>query len=89
MPHVHRVLSLLKRWLMGTHQGSAKEHQLDYYLDEFAFRFNRRHSRHVGVLFYRLVQEAVRTEPIPLKAIVGGEIGRRGTNRHPGEGLRA
>ena len=81
MPHVHRVLSLLKRWLLGTHQGSVQPHQLDYYLDEFTFRFNRRHSRYPGLLFYRLVQEAVATEPIPLKAIVRGEHGRHGTGR--------
>lgn len=81
MPHVHRVLALLKRWLLGTHQGSVQPHQLDYYLDEFTFRFNRRHSRHVGLLFYRLLSEAVATEPIPLGTIVGGEVGRRGTTR--------
>lgn len=82
MPHVHRVLSLLKRWLLGTHQGSVQPNQLDYYLDEFTFRFNRRHSRHVGLLFYRLLEEALATEPTPLKALVGGNGGRRGTNRH-------
>ncbi len=81
MPHVHRVFSLLKRWLLGTHQGSVKPNQLDYYLDEFCFRFNRRRSRHVGLLFYRLVQEAAATEPIPLKTITGGNTGRRGANR--------
>lgn len=81
MPHVHRALSLLKRWLLGTHQGSASPHQLDYYLDEFVFRFNRRNSRHRGLLFYRLVQEAVATEPIPLNEIVGGGAGRRRTTR--------
>jgi transposase-like protein len=81
MPHVHRVLSLLKRWLLGTHQGSVQPHQLDYYLDEFAFRFNRRRSRHRGLLFYRLLQEAAVTEPIPLRQIVGGRQGRRGTGR--------
>ncbi len=81
MPHVHRVLALLKRWLLGTHQGSVQPHQLDYYLDEFTFRFNRRHSRHVGLLFHRLVEEAAATEPIPLKTITGGATGRRGTNR--------
>lgn len=81
MPHVHRVLALLKRWLLGTHQGSVQPHQLDFYLDEFTFRFNRRHSRHVGLLFHRLLEEAVATEPTPLGAIVGGEAGRRGTNR--------
>jgi transposase-like protein len=81
MPAAHRIASLLKRWLLGTHQGSVEPHQLDYYLDEFTFRFNRRHSRHRGLLFYRLVQEAVSTEPIPLKAIVRGHRGRSGTSR--------
>ncbi len=81
MPHVHRVLALLKRWLLGTHQGSVQPHQLDFYLDEFTFRFNRRHSRHPGLLFYRLLQEAAATEPLPLKTIVGGARGRRGTER--------
>jgi transposase-like protein/ribosomal protein L37AE/L43A len=83
MPHVHRTLALLKRWLLGTHQGSVQPQQLDYYLDEFTFRFNRRHSRHVGLLFHRLLEEAVATEPIPLSSIVGGEVGRNGTNREP------
>jgi ISXO2-like transposase domain/Transposase zinc-ribbon domain len=81
MPHVHRVLALLKRWLLGTHQGSVQPHQLDYYLDEFTFRFNRRHSRYPGLLFYRLLQEAAATEPLPLRTIVGGATGREGTNR--------
>lgn len=44
-PHVHRVAALLKRWLLGTHQGSVEAHHLDAYLDEFVFRFNRRNSR--------------------------------------------
>ena len=63
MPGVHRVASLLKRWLLGTHQGSVKPHQLDYYLDEYTFRFNRRTSRSRGLLFYRLLQQVVVTEP--------------------------
>jgi hypothetical protein len=81
MPHVHRVFSLLKRWLLGTYQGGVQSHQLDYYLDEFTFRYNRRHSRHRGLLFYRLLQEVVATEPIPLKQLVGGQHGRAGTSR--------
>ena len=48
LPRVHRVVSLLKRWLLGTHQGAVSRTHLDYYLDEFAFRFNRRTSRHRG-----------------------------------------
>jgi transposase-like protein len=65
MPHVHRVSSLLKRWLLGTHQGAISHGHLDYYLDEFTFRFNRRHSRHRGLLFYRLLEQAVATDPHP------------------------
>lgn len=63
MPAVHRVASLLKRWLLGTHQGSVGPQQLDYYLDEFTFRFNHRTSRSRGMLFYRLLEQAVVTDP--------------------------
>ena len=42
LPRVHQIASLLKRWLLGTHQGAVESHQLDYYLDEYTFRFNRR-----------------------------------------------
>jgi transposase-like protein len=63
MPGVHTVASLLKRWLLGTHQGSVTAEHLDAYLDEFAFRFNRRHSRQRGLLFLRLLQHAVVTPP--------------------------
>jgi transposase-like protein len=63
MPAVHRVASLLKRWLLGTHQGSVTAEYLDAYLNEFAFRFNRRHSRLRGLLFLRLLQHAVVTAP--------------------------
>lgn len=59
LPRVHRVISLLKRWLLGTHQGRVSREKLDSYLDEFAFRFNRRSSSSRGMLFYRLLQQAV------------------------------
>ena len=72
MPGVHRVASLLKRWLMGTFQGSVKGEHLDYYLDEFAFRFNRRTSKSRGLLFYQLLQQAVVTESKAYKDIRGG-----------------
>jgi transposase-like protein len=72
MPRVHRVASLLKRWLLGTHQGAVSHDHLDYYLDEYTFRFNRRTSRSRGKLFYRLVQQSVQIEPVPYKDIVGG-----------------
>jgi transposase-like protein len=58
MPRVHRVASLLKRWLLGTHQGGVANYYLPYYLDEFTFRFNRRKSKSRGKLFFRLVQQA-------------------------------
>jgi transposase-like protein len=64
LPRVHQVVSLLKRWLMGTHQGAVSHKHLDYYLDEFTFRFNRRRSRSRGKLFYRLAQQAVSVEPV-------------------------
>jgi len=70
LPRVHLVISLLKRWLMGTHQGAVSHKHLDYYLDEFTFRFNRRKSISRGKLFYRLIQQAVAVEPIPLDQIL-------------------
>ncbi len=70
LPRVHRVASLLKRWLLGTHQGGVSREQLDYYLDEFTVRFNRRTSRHRGKLFSRLVQQAVAVQPAPFSKLV-------------------
>jgi len=64
LPQVHLVISLLKRWLLGTHQGAVQPTHLEYYLDEFTFRFNRRTSTHRGKLFYRLVQQAVQVGPV-------------------------
>jgi hypothetical protein len=69
LPHVHLVSSLVKRWILGTHQGAVSHHQLDYYLDEFTFRFNRRHSPHRGLLFYRLLHGAMATEPHPYRSL--------------------
>jgi transposase-like protein len=73
LPRVHRVAALLKRWLLGTHQGAVRPDHLDYYLDEYTFRFNRRTSRSRGKLFYRLIQQAVQVEPSPYKEMVGGK----------------
>lgn len=70
LPGVHRIASLLKRWLMGTHQGAVSHDHLDYYLDEFTFRFNRRTSSFRGKLFYRLLEQAVQIRPAPYKEIV-------------------
>lgn len=73
LPRVHLVISLLKRWLMGTHHGAVRPHHLDYYLDEFTFRFNRRTSRSRGKLFYRLIQNAVQVGPVPYEQLVHPE----------------
>lgn len=70
LPHVHLVDSLVKRWINGTHQGSISPKYLSYYLDEFAFRFNRKLSTYRGKLFYRLMQQAVATPPQPFKEII-------------------
>ena len=72
MPRVHRVASLFDRWWLGTHQGAIRPVQLAYYLDEFTFRFNRRNSKARGLLFYRLMQQAVACAPVPRPVIVGG-----------------
>ena len=72
MPHVHHVASLLKRWWLGTYHGGIGEAHLDYYLDEFTFRFNRRTSRARGLLFYRLVQQAAQMEAVPYRRLRSG-----------------
>ncbi|MCJ7603396.1 MAG: IS1595 family transposase, partial [Desulfobulbaceae bacterium] len=64
MPGVHRVASLFKRWVLGTHQGSVVPAHLQSYLEEFTFRFNRRNSRSRGLVFRRLVEQAMVTEPV-------------------------
>jgi transposase-like protein len=70
MPRVHLAISLLKRWLMETHQGAVSHKHLDYYLDEFTFRFNRRRSKNRGKVFFRLAQQAVAVDPVTHHRIV-------------------
>lgn len=76
LPRAHLVVSHLKRWLLGTHQGAVSPVHLDYYLDEFTFRFNRRTSASRGKLFYRLLQQAVAVEPAPYRRMVRHLRGR-------------
>jgi transposase-like protein len=73
MPRVHRVAALLDRWWLGTHQGAIRSQHLDYYLDEYTFRFNRRRSRAPGMLFYRLLEQSVNVDPVPYNRLVGGK----------------
>ena len=64
MPGVHRIASLLKRWILGTHQGSVSEAYLQYYLEEFTFRFYRRTSSSRGLVFLRPLEQIVATGPV-------------------------
>ncbi len=84
LPRAHRATSLLKRWLLSTHQGGVSREHLDSYLDEFTFRFNRRTSRHRGKLFYRLLQQAVAIEAVPYRTIVKGVRGPKKNRHHKG-----
>jgi hypothetical protein len=70
LPRVHLIAALLKRWLLGTYQGRVSRHQIDHYLDEFVFRFNRRSSPQRGMLFHRLMQQSVLAPPKPYKKLV-------------------
>jgi transposase-like protein len=69
LPHVHLIISLLKRWLIGTLQGGVSGTYLDYYLDEYVFRFNQRTSKSRGKLFHRLIEQAVLTPPVTRQEI--------------------
>lgn len=64
LPQVHLVVALLKRWLLGTHQGGIQISHIEYYLDEYTFRFNRRTSHSRGLLFRRVLEYAVQVDPI-------------------------
>jgi transposase-like protein len=81
LPKAHLVASLLKRWLLGTYQGAVRPVHLDYYLDEYTFRFNRRTSRFRGKLFYRLLQQAAETAPVTIKELHGQKSGSTITNK--------
>ena len=70
LPAVHRVASLAKRWLLGTHQGSVGDAHLAGYLNEFVFRFNRRRSRSRGMVFYRVLDLAVAHDPVRYKDLI-------------------
>lgn len=76
LPNVHRIGSLLKRWLLGTHQSYLNKNKLEYYLDEYVFRYNRRTSKSRGLLFLRLIEQGVGTEPISYKNIITQKHGR-------------
>lgn len=74
LPHVHTIVSLLKRWLLGTHQGKVSPKHLQAYLDEYIFRFNRRKSAQRGLLFYRLLESVMRTKTTTYKDLTNPNI---------------
>ena len=78
----HLVISLMKRWLAGTLQGAVSHQHLDYYLDEFTFRFNRRRAHHRGLLFFRLLQNAMVIEPTTYRQMVKNVRGRKISNHN-------
>jgi transposase-like protein len=75
LPNVHRIASLLKRWLLGTHQSYLNKNKLEYYLDEYVFRYNRRTSKSRGLLFQRLIEQGVAAEPISYEKIIKNQHG--------------
>lgn len=86
LPGVHRVAALVKRWLLGTHQGGVKPEHLQSYLDEFCFRFNRRHSRARGMIFFRLLEYAIQAQPRTYRSLVAGTaVPRRSMPRPPAD----
>jgi len=85
LPGVHRVISLVKRWLLGTHQGAVSPDHLQAYLDEYTFRFNRRASTSPGLLFLRLLQLAVAHDPVRRRDIIAQPT--KLLTPHPGAGL--
>ncbi len=91
LPAVHRVAALLKRWMLGTHQGSVAGEHVQAYCDEFVFRFNRRHSRQRGMLFYRLLQASVAAPVTTYSSLIANHTpkavhpaGRTGPKKLPG-----
>ena len=70
LPHVRLVISLLKRWLLGTHQGAVSDKHMQAYLDEYTFRFNRRKDAKRGLLFYRLLEGAASSDPLTYNDLV-------------------
>lgn len=72
LPHCHTIASLIKRWIMGTFQGSCSREHFGYYLDEYTFRYNRRKAKSRGLLFLRLLENAVQIEPTTYKKLIAG-----------------
>src|SRR5674476_1394664 len=86
LPAVHRVFSLVKRWLMGTMQGSVSPEHVQAYFDEWVFRFNRRHSRSRGLLFHTLLRQAVEGQPVTYRSL--RKTGRTRPAPQPARGAR-
>ena len=66
----HWTTSLLKRWLLGTHAGAVRRKHLQAYLDEFAFRHNRRKTNGVARIAARVIEQLVAHAPLPRRKII-------------------
>jgi Zn ribbon nucleic-acid-binding protein len=70
----HWTIALLKRWLLGTHAGAVRDKHLQAYLDEFAFRHNRRKTNGVGRIAARVIESLVAHKPLPMETLVKATI---------------
>jgi transposase-like protein len=66
----HWTISLLKRWLLGTHAGAVGPKHLQSYLDEFAFRHNRRKTNGVGRIAARVIEQLVARQPLTMRSLI-------------------
>jgi len=66
----HWTISLLKRWLIGTHAGAVRDKHLQAYLDEFAFRHNRRKTNGVGRIAARVIEQLVLHKPLTMRKLI-------------------
>jgi hypothetical protein len=80
LPHIHSIISLLKRWRLGTYQGAVRKQHLQAYLEEYSFRFKRRKSEKRGLLFYRLLDNAVRVPTTTNEEMMGHHNRSQGNN---------
>ena len=73
----HWTISLLKRWLLGTHAGAVRDKHLQAYLDEFAFRHNRRKTNGTVRIAARVIEQLVARAPLPMKTLVKATVRNR------------
>lgn len=70
LQRAHWAISLLKRWLFGTHGSAVSAKHLQAYLDEYVFRYNRRKTKGVGRIAARTIERLVATPPLTMRRLV-------------------